>query len=1302
MRLRFSKKTLLLLVCFLSISAALRAQDRKLPYSPIPNKGLQIEWSTYEVQFTEFTSAHFLQCSNGYNDQDRDFWPVYSLQRKLRSGTAEFEATLKDLRFETLTEAELALVQNAENLPEEISLYNKVSYVRKQPKAVVEFIPLRKNATTGDIEKLVSFDIDIVPTKKGKPRAIRKNATVSALNNGDFYKIGVVEDGIYRIDYDFLNGIGIDLASLNPDDINVYGNGFGLLPEKNSSYRPDDLILNRIKMVDGGDGSFDQGDYLLFYAKGPHVWRWDAAAVRYAYETHHYSDTSFYFIGLNTGETGRIGSVSSTTNSATHTVTTFEDYLAHEIDSRNLVKSGREWYGEEFDIIESYSFNFTFPDIDLSAQATLRASLAAYTASTTGQSDFNITVSGSPSTGSISIDGVGTSYIADAADIATYTTTFTPNTGNISVNLNFDKYAASSKGWLNFLEVTARRNLRMGSNNDVTFRDMTIVGSGNVADYTLEGATNVEGVWEITNPSEAREVVTTAAGSDLTFRLNADSLREFIAFTQASYKEPVFVGTIPNQNLHALEDVDYIMITHPTFLDVTNDLAAHRRSQGLSVEVVTTNQVYNEFSSGMKDITAIKDFMKMLYVRAGTDTTKMPDYLLLVGDGSYDNKNRIGGNTAFIPTYQSPNSYSLIASYVSDDYFGLLDTAESSTTFDKVDVGIGRLPVKTVSEARLVVDKIIAYDNVGSTLNPDGTVCDENNTSGTSFGDWRNIVSIIADDEDSNAHLIDAEWHSNTIEANNPEIHLNKIYFDAYKQESTPGGERYPDVAEELKQRVQNGALIINYIGHGGEVGWAHERILDVPTIQSWTNIRSLPLFFTATCEFSRYDDPGRTSAGEYVLLNEDGGGVALMSTTRLVFSSPNSQLNNAFYNQCFLEPNGERARLGTVNRIIKNQIGGPNQRNFSLLGDPATQLAYPWYDVETTTINGQPIGGTPDTLKALSHVTITGFVKDKTGAKITDFNGVIYPTVFDKASDLTTLGQNSGSNPASFSLYRNIIYKGKVSVVNGDFTFSFIVPKDISYRFGPGKISYYAENSIEDAHGYNTDFIVGGTADSVANDQQGPTISLYINNTNFVEGGMTDENPILLAEVFDENGINTLGNGIGHDITVILDENTDQAVVLNDFYEADLNTYKSGEVRYPFSKLSEGSHTLRFKVWDVYNNSSEATTEFVVSSSATLALDHVLNYPNPFTTNTSFYFEHNQVCEFLDVKIDVFTVGGNLVKTIHENVHTDGFKVDPIHWDGRDSFGDNLGRGVYVYRVKVLADDGSTAEHYEKLVILK
>lgn len=1215
-----------------------------------------------------------------------DFLPSYYFVKDLKEEPETAEIIISHEVYEELSPEETAVVNSNSNekpglhsavIDKKIDIRSVISFHQKKPHLTVSFVPIRKNENTGKYEKLISFHIStaISGIKKKSPSPGREYASASVLSTGEWYKIGVTKDGVYSLSYSFLQSMGMDMASVNPQNIRIYGNGGGMLPSANWQYRPDDLTENAIYVSGEADGKFDAGDLIFFYGQGPH--RWILNGNLFKHQQNLYADTNYYFITADLGAGKRIISKTALSD-FNSTVTSFNDYQFYERDLINPVRSGREWLGETFSIVTDYNFIFSFPDISNEAPVTLKTAVAGRT--TSGQNIFTVKANGQ-TVGTISVNSVSGNYTDNFARIAEGQGSFAPSGANISINISMNKGNSGSQGWLDFIEINARRNLAL-SGGQILFRDVNSVGIGN-ARFRLSNADANMLVWDITNPLEAKNQPGSLAGNIFEFISSTDSLGEFIAFDKtAPLFSPVFKEKIPAQNLHAAAAADMIIVTNPLFKKESEELAEFHRSQdGFSVIVATTDEIFNEFSSGRQDVTAIKDYLKMFYDRAGTNQALMPKYLLLFGDGSYDFKNRISGNTNFVPAYQSSESLSPTASYVSDDYYGLLDDNESESTTDLVDLGVGRLVVKNTTEAQNAVKKIKHYYDKET------------------MGPWRNYNTFIGDDEDGNIHMSQANSIAGIVENNYKKYNVDKILFDAYKQQVNAGGQRYPDVNAAIDRRMDLGSLMMTYIGHGGELGWAHERVLEVSQINKWTNFNNMPLLITATCEFSRFDDPQRTAAGEFVFLNPNGGGIALLSTTRLVYSSPNYELVQAFTDTAFEEINSVMPRLGDILKATK--IKGPkniNSRNFTLLGDPALRLAYPRYNVVTTQ--------TPDTMKALSKVTVKGYVADGSGQKMTGFDGVVYPLVFDKAANINTLNNDNvyvNEEPLiyKFQSQKNILFKGKASVKSGEFEYSFVVPKDISYTYGNGRISHYSQDGETDASGYYSSFIIGGSDSTAAADNSGPQIQLYLNDDKFVFGGITDENPKLFARLFDENGINTAGNGIGHDIVAVLDENTSQALILNDYYESEINSYQRGTIRYPLKDLQEGKHTLRLKAFDVYNNSGEAGTEFIVAKSAELALEHVLNYPNPFTTSTAFYFEHNQPGQNLDISIQIFTVAGKLVKSIDSYVYADTFRAGPIYWDGMDDFGDKIGKGVYVYKLKVIAPTGQTVNKYEKLVVL-
>ena len=1214
--------------------------------------------------------------------------------------------TLSDMAFAELSEEERMATENlliSNTIQVEIDAYTE----RKQSFARLSFVPLRRNQLTGQVEKLISYNLRYREVSSFGQKSISSPAYASSseLNSGNWYKVAVSRDGIHRITYNDLQEMGMDVDALDPRRLNVYGNGGGMLPQANASFRHDDLVQNAIEVVGEADGRFDAGDYILFYAQGPHPWVQDSASCGlFRHKFNVYSDRAYYFITSDRGMGRRVASQSGSTDSPTHTVTTFTDYQFHEADNMNLLKSGREWYGEEFDIQTSYSFDFGFSNVLQGEQGFLTSRVLAK--SFTGSTSFSFSLNGGSSVETVSVPLVTGGYNRNAED-EIICTPVQFGSGNTNVTINYSKGASnpSAVGWLDYLEIILKRNLSMAG-GQMGFRDLNSVGPGNKARFQISNSNGSVRVWEVTDPTNVGQVELDLQASVANFTVGSDSLRQFVAFNGSVYYGVESQGHVGNQNLHGLAQADMMIVAHPNFISEAERLANfHEQNQTnpLTVHIVTPQQIYNEYSSGAQDITAIRDFIRMFYVRS-TSWQDMPRYLLLFGDASYDYKDRLPDNTNYVPTYESVESLTPTISYASDDYFGLLDADEgawASSANDALDIGIGRFVVRTADDARTVVDKIYRYEELDIADLNIGHVC-ENGEASVVSPDWRNRITFIADDEDGNMHLNQADQLAELVDTMYPEYNIDKIYFDSYVQESTPGGQRYPEVTIDVNNTVQRGALLINYTGHGGELGLSHERVLGIADINSWTNFSNLAVFVTATCEFTRYDDPSRISAGELVHLNPNGGGIALFTTSRLVYSAPNFTLNKNFYLNLLEEQPWGPPTMGDVIRMTKVASGGSvNNRNFSLIGDPAQRLAYPLHNVETLTINGDNVGALTDTLSALELVTVTGRMKNRNGQPMTDFNGIVYPTVFDKAATVSTLANDPSSTVKTFKLQKNIIYKGKASVTDGAFSFSFVVPRDIAYNYGIGRISYYAEGDDTNANGYFEEFVIGGSSDDVVLDENGPEVHIFMNDESFAFGGTTDENPKLLALVVDSNGVNTVGNGIGHDITAVLDDNSNNTIKLNDFYQADLDSYQSGKVVYPFSSLTEGTHNLRFKIWDVYNNSSEAYTEFVVAESAQLALNHVLNYPNPFTTRTSFHFEHNQPCNSLDVMVQIFTVSGKLVKTIHESMICDGFRNDPIEWNGLDDYGQKIGRGVYVYNLKVSTPDGQNAEQVEKLVIL-
>ena len=1234
---------------------------------------------------------------------------------------------------------------------------------RKLPLSYLSLRPVRRNPQSGQLEQLVAFDyVYMVDNAAALSKAgisgrgaggngqaaVHTYAPRSVLESGEWYKIGVPESGIYKIDKATLSKLGMKPEQLDPHRLQLYGNATGLLPQPNAAPRPDDLVQNAVQLVgDNGNSTFDDNEYLLFYARGPHVWQ--AKDGRFRHINNIYADTAYYFLTVGTAGR-RVGPAPAVVagSPAPTDITTFNERLVHEHDLVNLLHSGRQWLGEGFSDKGQKEFVFAgVPGLVAGAPLTITSSVAS---TATALPTFKLTVNGQAFGQVQSVPAVNTAQ--DFHEIAQTDVAF--QQGNMPANpaadlrvaLTFDTPGdPQASGYLDYLEVNAVRELTL-SGPVLEFRTLTNVGTAARNHYVLGGGAGAT-VWDVTNPRQPTAIVPDASG---TFLALADTLREFVAFRpDAALPTPRVFGKIANQNLHALNadgKLDLVIVTHPLFRGEAERLANHRRSHNnLRVAVVTTTEVYNEYSSGAQDVTAIRDFMRQVYNRAPAGANLS---LLLFGDASFDYKSKASNdpgfepdwwkkervpfrnsanydsyNQNFVPTYQSRESFAQFqyrgrnadgyASYSSEDYYGLLDESEgdwNELDFSKpelMDVGVGRLPVhlpdgvapgspRATEQAHRMVDKLIAYD------------------APAAFGKWRNRLTLVSDDGENDLFVGQgSELIANAVQATNPVYNIHKVYLDLYPQVSVGAGQRSEGANRAIDESFERGSLIINYLGHGGPKGWADEQILTNASVLALQNRNTLPFLVTGTCDFAVYDDPDKPSAGEQVLTDNEqqGGAIGLFTTTRVVDAGANAGLNQAFYNRIFVPlADGHHPTIGAVIMNAKNDYpeGGTNNRNYTLLGDPSAPLAYPEEQVVLRTINGHAAAAATDTLRALSKVKLEGEIRSTAGLAA-DFNGTAQVTIYDKPSVAMTLGNkyndlHQNDRPRPVAVQESVIYDGQATVKGGQFRVEFVVPKDINYNVGPGKISLYAADPSRqtDAHGARQQ-PVGDAAPNAATDTTPPTIKLALNDSTFASGGMTGLSATLLASLRDNSGINTTGAGIGHEITATLDRDPSKLIVLNDAYTAEVDNFRAGRVRYLLKDLAPGPHSLRLKAWDTYNNSAEREIEFIAASTEQLALDHVLNYPNPFSNITRFNFEHNHSGEDLDVQVQIFTVTGRLVRTLRATVPGNETRQgNSLTWDGRDDYADQLARGVYVYRLSVRAgQNGQTASKFEKLVLL-
>jgi hypothetical protein len=1283
----FSKNTLLSFFVVL-LNTTILAQE----YS------VQLQWGPPKIVASENTQTMSALWFDNAEYRTSPTIPLYTISIGVTDPYLNIEASISDDIYTDLTQEEILILEQSGFQPgSEVKPLVQHKIIRKKRHSEIIVTPIRINPVNGAPQKLVSCELDLEISFSSSGAFItnqekQQKTNQSVLANGPFYKISVFQPGIYRLTSQHLVEMGYDPAEIDPRNISIYGNGGRMLPEANGVPRIDDLFENAIYVHGEDDGVFNSGDYILFYAPGPNSWSFNPSTGEYVSSLNRYNDKSFYFFTVADSPGKRMDVVSHMSETPSLTSSIFLDRVTHENETYNLIKSGKEWYGDVFDLSLTQNFSFSFPNVLADSCIRVRVLMVARAS---GSTSASVSV-GSAST-NIGFSGVS-GYNSDYAKPGTGIICAGP-APSINVSITYNKNNLNdAKAWLNKININAWRNLTM-SGNQMHFQNPLIHDPGNFVRYNISTSTSITTL-DITNPLEPFIIQGNQSGSVYSVISEAGHGREFFAFNGLSFLSPTLEGSVANQNLHGLSNIDYLIVSHPLFTEQASKIGQfHSNLNGLSYVVVTPQMIYNEFSSGSQDPSAIRDFVKMFYDRA-TNNDELPKYLLLFGRASYDYKNRIAENTNFVPTFQSSESLNPTRSYASDDFFGLLDDGEGLECNGHLDIGIGRLPATTVQEAENLISKIFRYHEKTNFNDFENTCNFIQNVPNLS--DWRNWVTFISDDGNNNLHFIQSEGLSTNLGNSYPHLNIDKIHLDAYPQNSTPGGERAPAVNESINRRMYLGCLIMNYTGHGGEVGWAHERILELSDINGWENYYNMPLFITATCEFSRFDDPGRIAAGEMVLTNPGGGGIALFSTTRLAYSTFNENLNKSVYKVAFEQNNGVYPTLGEILSFAKTDNGSNEYiRNFILLGDPAMRLAYPENRIVTTTINGNPVGNDPDTMSAYGFVTVEGYVADINNNILTDFNGIITPTVFDKASTFSTLGSDSESFSATFKLQKNIIYKGKASVENGMFSFSFYVPKDINYAYDFGKISYYGENGETDATGYFNQFYVGGSEDNILGDNTGPSVKLFMNDISFSDGGTTNENPVLIAMMRDSSGINTLGSGIGHDITLILD-NSGEVIVMNDYYEADLDSYKSGRVIYPFYNLAEGLHSVSFKAWDVFNNSSEAYLTFFVASSHEAVIRNLLNYPNPFHDFTDFIFEHNQSCAPYDIVIDIYNTIGQHVSRVESAQESIGYESEPIRWYGLSHDGNPLSSGVYIYTISLKTCEGGTAHRSSRLVIVK
>lgn len=1201
-----------------------------------------------------------------------------------------YHVTLDYPEYTRLTATESAKVAEwGSDLPEAPAVHTGVGVSRKQGVLDVSFIPIVRR--DGKYYKLISFKMTITREAKPVKRTATKATSTSSsryadssvLATGTWVKIGITDDGVYRLTNSALKRMGFSDISR----VKLYGYG-GHVQDEVIDADNDFDDLEEIPLYRDDDGA-------LFFGKGLLAWSEPNSSGHATHHSNTYANQACYF--LTEGDDAQTLSVSSDGVSPTNNLDYTPANVLYKKEEYSWLQSGRYFYeATNYASSNSHTYTLATPDAVSTEEASLKV---CFSSSSTSKTNTISIAADDATLGTFTISICG-DYDEAKQSSRTYSLTSIGDQTEITITST-----AGIPARLGYIELCYKRQLKM-SDDFLYIRHTEDEASNFVID--TDGRSDVQ-LWRIgTRNNPACEMEGTLSGTVLTVPV-ADPSEEYVAVdVSASFPEPTYIGKIDNQNLHgtAAHDMVIIIPASGTLYDQAERLAQeHRDLDGLDVLTVSADQVYNEFSSGTPDATAYRRFMKMLYDRADSD--HMPRYLLLFGDGLWDNRMLTDENEGkdpddYLLCYESDNSLSHTSSFVMEDYFGLLDDGEGDDLEEnKVDLGIGRFPVTTEDDAAIIVDKIIEYM--------------ENDYADA----WKNVICVLGDDGDENDHIEKAERVAQLIEDEYPAMQVNRIYWDAYTRTTSTTGYSYPGVTDDVYEQMEEGCLMMNYTGHADARELSHELAITLSDFETFSS-HNVPLWITAACDVSPFDMT-EDNIGETAMLNPDGAAIAFYGTARTVYSSPNSLMNRYFTRYVLGRDNdiGLRNTIGDAVRLAKVALLTPdlsaksdtitdyteNKLHYVLLGDPALKLGAPEYSLVISKINGQETGGdTTPNFSAGDVASVEGYVTDYEGNMVTDYTGTLTITVYDSETEVTCLNNDGDSYPpVTYYTRDKTLYTGKDSISGGTFSFTFPIPLDIKYTGESGRILLYAidNNKTREANGYSEDVTVGGTGDNLTDDNDGPQITAYLNHEDFTDGETVNATPYFVAILEDTSGINVTGTAVGHDLELSIDNDPTTTYILNDYYESELGDYTKGQVAYVIPELSDGPHSLTFRAWDIMNNYSTVSFDFYVDSSLSPDLITLTCSGNPATTSTTFILRYDRPgseCNFL---IEVFDYAGRKLYT-HSEQGTSSTGIYYIDWDLTTSSGMPLSTGVYLYRATVWTDDSEDTSEANKIIILR